>query len=226
MPTCRRTRQSASVHELEPDLGIDDSPARSTTYRAPAWVCGTAGDRGSHAGTIWLTGISGAGKTTLAWCLREALAREDIPSCVIDGDDLRRGLSVDLEFSRADRAEQARRAAQVALLLAKSGIVAIVALITPYESDRRLARAVHRDCKLPYFEVWVDTPIQMCADRDVKGLYARVRSGSIRGLTAVDAPYEPPVRPDMCVPGYGLEAARIATAVLARALPAIGRAGK
>ncbi len=168
--------------------------------------------------TIWLTGLSGAGKTTVARCVRDALGAQLIPSCVVDGDDLREGLSDDLGFSRGDRAEQARRAAHVALLIAKARVVAIVALITPYEADRRLARSLHRDRGVAYVEVWVDTPLEICAERDVKGLYARARSGGIDTLTGVGAPYERPVKPDLHVAGCALDPRETASAIIDHAL--------
>src|SRR5207302_834953 len=121
------------------------------------------------------------------------------PACVIDGDVLRRGLSSDLGLSPADRAEQARRACHVAALVAKGGLVAIVALISPFAEDRRLAREAHDEMHVPFLEVWVDTPVTVCEQRDPKGLYAQARSGQLHGLTGLNAPYEPPVAADVRV---------------------------
>jgi bifunctional enzyme CysN/CysC len=120
---------------------------------------------------------------------------------VLDGDLLRKGLSSDLGTSAADRSEQARRTAHVAALIAGAGMVAIVSLISPYAEDRRRARSIHDAAGLGFHEIWVDTPLDVCQERDPKGLYARMRAGEIRGVTGVDAPYEPPSDPDVRVCG-------------------------
>jgi bifunctional enzyme CysN/CysC len=151
---------------------------------------------------VWLTGLSGAGKTTLALALEQGLLRRHYPTCVLDGDELRRGLSSDLGLSPADRAEQARRVACVAALVSRSGVVSVVALVSPYAEDRRRAREIHEDLGVPFWEVWVDTPLVLCEERDVKGLYARARSGDLDGLTGLDSPYEVPQAPDLRVHGY------------------------
>jgi bifunctional enzyme CysN/CysC len=166
-----------------------------------------------QAGTVWITGLSGSGKTTLAEAVRRELSGHGRPSCVLDGDELRSGLSSDLGLSRQDRAEQARRAAHVARLISRAGIIAIVALVSPYAEDRALARATHEG--LEFLEVWVDTPISLCEQRDPKGLYRRSRSGELAGLTGVDSPYEPPTAPDVTVNGYDVEPAVAAAAVIA-----------
>jgi bifunctional enzyme CysN/CysC len=155
------------------------------------------------APTVWLTGLSGAGKTTLAFALERELLRLGFPTCVLDGDELRRGLSSDLGLSPGDRAEQARRVACVATLISRSGVVAVVALVSPYVDDRRRARELHENLGVPFWEVWVDTPLAVCEERDAKGLYARARSGKLSGLTGLDSPYEVPADPDLRVPGYG-----------------------
>jgi bifunctional enzyme CysN/CysC len=155
------------------------------------------------AQTVWLTGLSGAGKTTLALAVERELLRLSLPTCVLDGDELRRGLSSDLGLSRRDRAEQARRVACVAGLISRSGVVAVVALVSPYAEDRRRARVIHEELRVPFLEVWVDTPLAVCEERDAKGLYARARSGELSGLTGVAAPYEAPEAPALRVPGYG-----------------------
>lgn len=162
------------------------------------------------AQTVWLTGLSGAGKTTLACALEQELLRLGDPTCVLDGDELRRGLSSDLGLSPGDRAEQARRVACVAGLISRSGVVAVVALVSPYAEGRRRAREIHEELGVPFLEVWVDTPLAVCEQRDAKGLYARARSGDLHGLTGIDSPYETPEAPDLRVPGYGEPAEAVA----------------
>lgn len=162
-----------------------------------------AGEPPPAGGTLWLTGFSGAGKTTLALAAERELRRRGLSVCLLDGDMLREGLSRDLGLSRGDRGEQARRAAHVARLISKAGVVAIVALVSPYAEDRRAARRIHDEVDLPFFLVWVDTPITICEQRDPKGLYARARAGELRSLTGLDAPYELPEAPDLRVAGYG-----------------------
>ncbi len=169
--------------------------------------------------TIWLTGISGAGKTTIAQLLAARLQESGQPASVLDGDVLRRGLSSDLGLTRADRAEQARRTAHVAALMSQAGVVAIVALVSPYEEDRRAARDIHAERELEFFEVFVDTPVSVCAERDTKGLYARNRSGELSGLTGVDAPYEPPEAPDLTVAGCDTTPEEVAKRILTAMSP-------
>jgi adenylyl-sulfate kinase len=126
--------------------------------------------------TVWLTGLSGAGKTTIGRATERLLNQLGIPCCVLDGDEIRRGLSADLGLSREDRREQARRVAHVAATLADAGVIPIVALVSPYAEDRERARQIHRTAGVRLVEVWVDTPLEICAGRDAKGLYAAARA--------------------------------------------------
>jgi bifunctional enzyme CysN/CysC len=151
--------------------------------------------------TLWLTGLSGAGKTTIATVVEWRLVELGRKSVALDGDVLRTGLSSDLGLSPEDRSEQARRTAHVAALIAKAGLVAIVSLISPYADDRRRAREIHERQGLNFWEVYVDTPLRICEKRDPKGLYARARAGEIQGVTGLDAPYDEPTRPDIRVSG-------------------------
>ncbi len=151
--------------------------------------------------TLWITGLSAAGKTTVARALHARLAELGTVTVLLDGDLLRRGLSSDLGVSPQDRSEQARRTAHVAALIAGAGLVAIVSLISPYADDRRRARKIHEAAGLDFHEIWIDTPLRVCQDRDPKGIYARQRAGEIRAVTGVDAPYEPPPDPDVRIPG-------------------------
>jgi bifunctional enzyme CysN/CysC len=170
-------------------------------------------DQASEGATIWITGLPGSGKTTLAEALRRGFAPPARPAVVLDGDVVRRGLSSDLGMSPEDRSEHARRVAHVARLIAESGIVAIVAIVSPYAADRERARELHQG--LAFVEVWVNTPLSVCQQRDPKGLYRRARAGELTGLTGVDAPYEPPDAADVVVLGYGIEPAQAAAQVIA-----------
>ncbi|MDP9386137.1 MAG: adenylyl-sulfate kinase [Actinomycetota bacterium] len=156
---------------------------------------------GVQGATVWFTGLSGSGKSTLAASLEAALVESGRPAYLLDGDDLRHGLNGDLGFSAADRAENVRRTAHVAALLADSGTVALVSLVSPYAADRQAARALHDAAGLRFAEVWVDTPLEICERRDPKGLYARARRGEIPDLTGVGAPYEPPADAELRLDG-------------------------
>jgi len=129
--------------------------------------------------------------------LEERLVMQGVPALRLDGDNLRHGLNGNLGFDAADRAENVRRTAHAAKLLAEAGVVAIVALVSPYAADRELARSVHEDEGIEFLEVFVDTPLQECERRDPKGLYSRARAGELHGMTGVDDPYEPPESPDV-----------------------------
>ncbi|MGH2870627.1 MAG: adenylyl-sulfate kinase [Solirubrobacteraceae bacterium] len=176
-----------------------------------------AGARLLRVPTIWLTGLPGSGKTTVARSLQSDLASRGLHTCVLDGDELRTGLSSDLGMSRADRAEQARRVAHVAAIVAARGVVPIVALVSPFAEDRDRARMIHERAGIQFLEVWVNTPAQVCEARDPKGLYARAAAGRLSGLTGRDAPYEPPPAPELEVSGWDgppeVAAARIATLI-------------
>jgi bifunctional enzyme CysN/CysC len=147
---------------------------------------------GQRGATVWLTGLPASGKTTIAAELERALVRAGRPAYLLDGDNVRHGISGDLGFSPADRAENVRRVAGVARLFADAGVVALVSLVSPYAEDRALARAAHENAGLDFIEVWVDTPLEECERRDPKGLYARARAGDLAGFTGVDGPYEAP----------------------------------
>jgi len=142
---------------------------------------------------VWLTGLSAAGKTTLANELARALTERGVAHAVLDGDRLRTTLSRDLGFSRADREENVRRIFELALTEAKQGTIAIVAAISPYLSMRQNLRS---RSPVPFYEVFVDAPLTVCEQRDPKGLYQRARAGELKGFTGIDDPYEPPTSPD------------------------------
>ena len=159
---------------------------------------------GATGATLLFTGLSGAGKSTLAAAVEEAFVRSGRPAFLLDGDNLRHGLNCDLGFSDRDRAENVRRAGEVARLFAEAGTLALIALIAPFEDDRRAIRARHDDAGLAYAEVYVDTPLAECEARDPKGLYARARAGQLPGFTGVDSAFEVPAHADLVVgPGAG-----------------------
>jgi adenylylsulfate kinase len=147
--------------------------------------------------TLWLTGLPAAGKSTIASALEHVLVQRGIHAFRLDGDNIRHGLNANLGFSREDRAENIRRIGEVAKLFAESGCIAITAFISPYEQDRDANRKLHEESGLEFFEVFVDTPLEVCERRDPKGQYKKARSGVIKGFTGVDDPYEPPRKPDL-----------------------------
>lgn len=178
---------------------MTDAP-RSTniTYHSSAVTRAEREGATGHSGaTVWLTGLSGSGKSTIAVALEHRLVAAGIPAYMLDGDNLRHGLNGDLGFDAASRAENVRRAGEVALLFADAGVVAIVPLISPYRADRDRVRARHAEIGLRFVEVFVDTPIEICEQRDPKGLYRKARAGEITGFTGVDDPYEAPEHPEL-----------------------------
>ena len=154
-------------------------------------------ERPSRGGTIWLTGLSGSGKSTIASAVEQALVTAGRPAYLLDGDNLRHGLNGDLGFSAGDRAENVRRISHVAQLMADAGVVVLVPVISPYRAGRQWARDIHRAAGLPFVEVFVDAPLEACMERDVKGLYARAIAGEIPQFTGVSDPYEPPESPEL-----------------------------
>jgi bifunctional enzyme CysN/CysC len=156
---------------------------------------------GSSGATVWLTGLSGAGKTTIGAMVEERLVESGRPAYLLDGDNLRHGICGDLGFTTTDRQTNIRRVGEVAQMFADAGMVAIVALISPLAGARGEVRERHARAGLPFFEVFVDTPLEVCAARDSKGLYARARAGEVPGFTGVDDPYEPPASPDVHLAG-------------------------
>jgi len=152
-----------------------------------------------HGATVWLTGLSGSGKSTVADGIAQELLRRSVLGYVLDADNLRHGLNSDLGFSASDRSENVRRVGEVAKLFADAGLIVLVPIISPFAEDRAIVRETHRAAGLRFIEVYVATPLAECERRDTKGLYAKVRSGTAVGLSGVDAPYEPPVGPEVVV---------------------------
>ena len=178
--------------------------------RAQRWEA--LGQRGA---TVWFTGLSGSGKSSVAAAVEESLVVSGRLAYVLDGDNIRHGLNGDLGFSAVDRDENVRRVAEVGRLLADAGAVSLVPLVSPYRAARANARALHSAAQIPFFEVFVDTPLEACEQRDSKGLYARARAGEISGFTGIDDPYEPPLDPELrLVPADG-DARAMAAMVIA-----------
>lgn len=164
---------------------------------------------------VWLTGLSGSGKSTVAFEVEHELVRSGRAAVVLDGDNLRLGLNSDLGFSEADRAENVRRTAELAVLFAQAGLVTLVPLISPYRAHRLAARSAAERAGIRFVEVYLDTPLDECERRDPKGLYQRARAGEIREFTGVDAPYEPPETPELVLRPTDGDAAVLAARVLA-----------
>ncbi|MCX8559344.1 sulfate adenylyltransferase subunit CysN [Mycolicibacterium mucogenicum] len=166
----------------------------------------TTEDRLSKGSTVWFTGLSGSGKSSVAMLVERKLIELGRPAYVLDGDNLRHGLNSDLGFSMADRSENLRRLAHIATLMADSGQIVLVPAISPLEEHRELARKVHIDQGFEFFEVFMDTPLADCEARDPKGLYAKARAGEITHFTGIDSPYQRPKNPDLKLSPEDLDA--------------------
>ena len=193
--------EAAAKTERSPNVRWE----RETITRGERWAA-----LGLTGATVWLTGLPAAGKSTIGRAIEERLVRAGRPAYLLDGDNLRHGLNGDLGFDEEARAENVRRTAHVARLLAECGAVALVSLVSPYTADRELAATLHAKEELPFLEVFVSTPLAQCEQRDPKGLYARARAGELQGLTGLGAPYEAPTAPDVVL---GIHGEAIETAV-------------
>ena len=177
----------------------------STVTREERWAA-----TGRAGATVWLTGFSGSGKSTIAAAFEKLVVGRGGLAYMLDGDNLRHGLNGNLGFDAADRTENVRRAGEVARLFADAGVIAIVPLISPYASDRDRVRARHDETGLRFFEVFVDTPLEECERRDPKGLYVKARAGELTNFTGIDDPYEAPAHPDLVLgPGLAPDAAAL-----------------
>jgi adenylyl-sulfate kinase len=164
----------------------------ATVDRARRWQA-----LGQQGATVWFTGLPGAGKTTVATAVEAQLIDAGRCAYRLDGDNLRHGLCSDLGFSKDDRETNVGRVGEIAKLFADAGTVALVALVSPYAACREKVRELHENEGLAFVEVYMNTPAQECARRDPKGLYARAKSGELRGMTGVDDPYERPRAPEV-----------------------------
>ena len=147
--------------------------------------------------TLWFTGLSGSGKSTIAFTLEHTLVQGGRLAYVLDGDNIRHGLNKNLGFSAADREENIRRIGEVAKLFADCGVITMTSFISPYRKDRDIVRALHVEGNLPFFEIHVNTPIETCEQRDPKGLYKKARAGQLKNFTGIDDPYEAPLKPEV-----------------------------
>jgi bifunctional enzyme CysN/CysC len=176
--------------------------------------------RNQHRGAvIWLTGLSGAGKSTIARALEKELFQLSMHTYVLDGDNLRHGLNANLGFAPEDRAENIRRVSEVAKLMADAGTVVITSFISPYRNDRARARAIALQAGAEFVEIFVDAPLAVCEQRDPKGLYQKARAGELKGFTGIDAPYEPPQDSEITVRTDQQTAAESVDAILGELLP-------
>ena len=174
-------------------------PVSTNIVRADGLVDGAdrAAVFGHHSLTVWFTGLSGSGKSTLAFAVERRLVEAGRAAYVLDGDNVRFGLNRDLGFSAEDRQENIRRIGEVCRLFQDAGVVALTAFISPYAADRDAVRRMHPDDR--FVEVFVDTPLEVCEARDVKGLYAKARAGEIPDFSGISAPYEPPPHPELSI---------------------------
>jgi adenylylsulfate kinase len=165
--------------------------------------------------TIWFTGLSGSGKSTIAFTLEHALVQRGRLAYVLDGDNIRHGLNKNLGFSAQDREENIRRIGEVAKLFADAGVITMTSFISPYRKDRDNVRALHVEGKLPFIEVHCATPIETCEQRDPKGLYKKARAGQLKGFTGIDDPYEAPEKPEVTIDATGTSPQEAAVVLIA-----------
>lgn len=152
---------------------------------------------GQKGATLWMTGLSGSGKSTIAVALEQVLAQRGFKCYRLDGDNVRHGLNKNLGFSAEDRTENIRRIGEVSKLFADAGIIAVNSFISPYRADRETVRELHAADGLPYLEIFVDAPLEVAEERDPKGLYKKARAGELKGFTGIDDPYEAPEKADL-----------------------------
>lgn len=164
--------------------------------------------------TIWLTGLSASGKSTIAFTAEHALVAAGRLAYVLDGDNIRHGLNKNLGFSPADRTENIRRIGEVAKLFADAGVLTFTSFISPYRGDRDLVRQLHAEAQLPFIEVFVNAPLAVCEQRDPKGLYAKARAGQIPEFTGISAPYEAPLQAELVLDSGALTPAQAAGQII------------
>lgn len=164
--------------------------------------------------TLWFTGLSASGKSTIAFTLEHELVRNGRMAYVLDGDNIRHGLNKNLGFSAADREENIRRIGEVAKLFADAGIIVMTSFISPYRKDRDGVRALHQAAGVPFIEIHVATPISTCEKRDPKGLYKKARAGELKNFTGIDDPYEAPTSPELVLDATDVSPQEAATMLI------------
>jgi len=152
---------------------------------------------GQKGATLWFTGLSGSGKSTIAVVVEQVLLSRGNHAYRLDGDNIRMGLNKNLGFSPEDRTENIRRIGEVSKLFADAGVISIASFISPYAEDRDQVRALHAESGIPFYECYIDCSLEAAEERDPKGLYKKARSGEIKGFTGIDAPYEAPAKPEL-----------------------------
>ncbi len=197
-----------------PSCAAESEPVKATMNRAL--------DPQKKGAVLWLTGLSGAGKSSISRGLARELAALGVRAQVLDGDNVRRRLCRDLGFSPEDRAENIRRVAEVARLMAEAGLVVIAAFISPYRADRQRAREIATEGGLLFVEIHIAAPLAVCETRDVKGLYEKARAGEIADFTGISAPYEAPENAEITLPTDRQTVAESVAEVLAWLRPRLG----
>ncbi|WP_020650334.1 MULTISPECIES: adenylyl-sulfate kinase [Solimonas] len=166
----------------------------------------TRADRGKLLGqkgaTLWFTGLSGSGKSTVAVALEKVLHAQGRLAYRLDGDNVRMGINKNLGFSAEDRAENIRRIGEVAKLFVDAGVIVLSSFVSPYRADRDLVRKLHEDAGMDFIEVYVDVPLEEAEKRDPKGLYKKARAGEIKNFTGISDPYEAPEKPELVLPSH------------------------
>ena len=174
-----------------------------------------AGVTNGEGCTVWLTGLSGSGKSTIAHRCEMAVIEAGRPAYTLDGDNIRHGLNTDLGFSATDRVENVRRVGEVARLMADAGIVVFAPLISPYADGRLAVKYQHCNADIAFYEVHISTPLEVCEERDTKGFYAMARAGEIADFTGISAPYEAPEHPDLTIDTTTVDLDTAVTQILA-----------
>jgi len=171
---------------------------------------------GHRSCVVWLTGLSGAGKSTIANALEQRLHARRAHTFLLDGDNVRHGLNRDLGFTEADRIENIRRVGEVARLMADAGLIVLTAFISPFRAERHMVRRMLPEGE--FFEIFVDTPLAEAEQRDVKGLYAKARAGELKNFTGIDSPYEPPEKPEIHIDTTKVDAEEAAELIVEKLL--------
>jgi bifunctional enzyme CysN/CysC len=194
-------RRAQNIHWQATDISRDNHAAMKN--QTPA--------------VLWLTGLSGSGKSTIANIVEKKLARMNRHTFLLDGDNVRHGLNMDLGFTEADRVENIRRVGEVAKLMTDAGLIVITAFISPFRSERDMVRAMMQPGE--FVEIFVDTPLEVAEGRDVKGLYAKARAGQLKNFTGIDSPYEAPELPELRIDTTTMSPEEAADLIIARLIP-------